>query len=262
MKVSLRVGFSKPEKDGEHPLEPALRLCKNLGFNGIELCLSVTTWAAEGSSCWSPLLSSKDRAELRHLVDSYGLEVATLSSDWAWGYAVYCPELKYWQRGMEVLKEDICLAEDLGAKAILIHFGRSQAQSWQQAKEMIVELAEEGETRGVKVGFEGGIWARIGLGGLKELCQMVDEIDNKWFGVYEHCYWPRGTTRPHEEIEMVGKRIVCLHSGNIDTKNVDYGMMFKALKKYYDWYWVFEVPLEKAEENIKSWKKIMKEHWK
>lgn len=261
LKVSLRVSFSRPVKKGEHPLEPALRLCSKLGFDGIELCLEPEIWATEGPVAWSPSLDVNERAKIRKVADSHGLEIASLSSDWAWGYSTYSPKLKYWQRGMEVLKEDIRLAEDLGAKAILVHFGTSQAQSWQQAKDMIQELAEEGEIRGVKVGFEGGIWARIGLGGLKELCQMVDEVGSKWFGVYEHCYWPRGTTRPHEEIELVKDRIVCLHSGRIDAKNTDYDLMLKALKKHYDWYWVFEVEMSEAEENIKSWREIMRRHW-
>jgi len=257
LKVSLRVSFSQPSKKGEHPLEPALKLCSNLGYDGIELCLEPETWARGKINAWSPSLNSKERVEIGKLCDSYGVEIATLSSDWAWQYAFYCPKLKYWQRGMEVLKEDIRLAEDLGAKAILIHFGTSQAQSWQQAKDMIQDLAEEGEMREIKVGFEGGIWARIGLGGLKELCQMSDEIGSKWFGIYEHCYWPRGTTQPHEEIELVRDRIVCLHSGSIDTKNIDYGLMLQALRKYYDWYWVFEIEMEEAKENIKLWKEVM-----
>jgi len=261
LKVSLRVSFSQPEKDGEHPLEPALRLCSNLGYDGIELCLEARTWTRGGLMAWSPSLNAGERNKIRKLVDSYGLEIATLSSDWAWGYSTYCPKLKYWQRGTDVVKEDIRLAEDIGAKAILVHWGTSQAQSWQQAKEMIKELAEEGEMRGIKVGFEGGIWARIGLGGLKELRQMVDEVGSKWFGVYEHCYWPRGTTQPHEEIELLGDRIICLHSGNIDTRNIDYELMLKALKKYYDWYWVFEVEIDEAKENINPWKEIMAKYW-
>lgn len=261
LKVSLRISFSQPEKEGDHPFEPALRLCSNLDYDGVELCLEPETWARWRPLAWSPSLKAEERVKIRRVADSYGLEIASLSSDWAWGYSTYCPKLKYWQRGIEVLKEDICLAKDLGAKAILIHFGTSQAQSWQQTKDMIKELAEEGEMRGVRVGFEGGIWARIGLGGLKELCQMVDEVGSKWFGVYEHCYWPRGTTQPHEEINLVGERIVCLHSGRIDTKNIDYGLMLKALKKYYDWYWVFEVEMDEAEENIKLWKEVTAKYW-
>ena len=257
MKVSLRVSFSQPEKEGEHPLEPALRLCSKLGYDGIELCLLTRTSARAEPVAWSPSLRAEERAKIRKVADSYGIEIATLSSDWAWGYALYCPKLKYWKRGIEILKEDIRLAKDLGANAILVHFGTSQAQSWHQTKEMVKELAEEGEMRGVKVGFEGGIWARIGLGGLKELCQLCDEINSKWFGVYEHCYWPRGTTRPHEEIELVRDRIVCLHSGLIDVKNVDYKLMLQALKKYYDWYWVFEVGMDKAEESVKLYREIM-----
>ncbi len=45
----------------------------------------------------------------------------------------------------------------------------------------------------------------------------------------------------HEEIELVGKRMICLHSSALDFR-VDYPRKFRALKNVgYDGYWVFEV---------------------
>ncbi len=91
---------------------------------------------------------------------------------------------------------------------------------------------------------------------------MVDEIASDHLGVYEHCYWPRGTMKPHEEIELVERRIVALHSGRMDLENVDYEAMFKALKKYYDWYWMFEIDeWSKVEENLNLLRELMKKYW-
>ncbi len=63
------------------------------------------------------------REELRKSAQTHGVEIATLSADWAWGYAQYCPKLSMWQRGTEILKSDVELAGDLGARVILIHVG-------------------------------------------------------------------------------------------------------------------------------------------
>lgn len=266
MKVSIRVGFGIPEKEGQHPFEPVLKGVAELGFDGIELMLMPgPMWGARGPQPWSPTLTKEDRAKMVRLAEQHGVEIATLSADWAWGYAQYCPHIDHWARGVEILKGDIELARDLGAKAILVHFGTSQSQDWEQVKAIATELAQEGERQQIKVGFEGGIFARVGLGGLEALAQLIDEVNNPWFGAYEHCYWPRGETQPHEEIELFGPRIVCLHSGRLDFKHVGYEKMCAALKKAgYDWYWVFEVEdwgSSVAEESKRGFDKIMARYW-
>ena len=136
-----------------------------------------------------------------------------------------------------------------------------QAKGWDEAKGIISKLAAEAEDNDVVLGFEGGLWANSGLGGLKELCRMVDEVGSRSLGVYEHCYWPRGNMRPHEEIELVGNRIVGLHSGRIDAKNVDYEAMLKALKGRYDRYWVLEIDREDVKESLDSLKGILRRYW-
>lgn len=268
MKVSLRVGFGQPEEEGQHPLEPALKKVAGWGYDGIELMLMPPRlFRRPPLGAWSPGLTQEDRKTMVQLAERYNVEIATLSADWAWGYSQYMPTLDHWQRGMEILKGDIQLAKDLGAKAILVHFGASRSDSWEQAKAMATELAEEGERQGVKVGLEGGIFARIGLGGLKALAQLIDEVHSPWFGAYEHCYWPRGETQPHEEIELFGHRIVCLHSGRLDFEHVDYEKMCAALKKHYDWNWVFEVDYlgeageAVAKESKRGFDEIMAKYW-
>ena len=255
MKVSIRVGFTKPSRE-EHPLEPGLRVASELGFDGVELCLEPRKWGAP--SAWSEDVSSRDRAIIRGLAERYRLDIATLSSDWPGYYSNFCPRLRHWGRGLEILKSDIELAEDLGARAILVHFAGAKG-TLEQAKEMLSELAYEGERKDVKVGYESGLWTMY-LGTLKDLCEIVDEINSKYLGIYWH-WWPSNGMQPHEEVELVGRRMVCLHSSDIDLQNVNYELMLKALKKYYDWYWVFEVELENAERNLKLWRELMSRYW-
>jgi len=119
----------------------------------------------------------------------------------------------------------------------------------------------DGVLRDVKaMGYDGVelmLNTQYSLGALEALIKLVDEIDSPWFGVYEHCYWPRGTMQPHEEIALVGKRIACLHSSALNVQ-VDYGKMIGALREIgYDHYWVFEVPWEQAQASIDGYRYLM-----
>ncbi len=252
MKVSLRVGM----RDGDpvNPLDGVMRDVKEMGYDGIELMLN-TQYAVGGrQGSWSSdTITPEMREQFRRSSRERGIQVATVSSDWAWGYAQFNPRLSMWDRGTEILKADVNLAADLGAKVILIHVGTSQG-SWEEIRSIVQKVVAVGEKRQVKVAFEAGIFARIGLGGLDALIRLVDELDNPWFKVYEHCYWPRGEAQPHEEIKQVGQRIASLHSSVLSVQ-VDYQKMIEALKDVgYDYYWVFEVPWERAKESVDGYK--------
>jgi sugar phosphate isomerase/epimerase len=197
------------------------------------------------------------RAQLRESAQRHGVSIATLSSDWAWCYAQFNPHLSQWERGVELLRADVSLAADLGAGAILIHVGESQG-SWEEIRGIVSRVVEEGARREVKIGFEAGIFARTGLGGLESLIRLVDELKSPWFGVYEHCYWPRRREmQPHEEIRLVGPRMVALHS-SAPSVQIDYRQMLQALREVgYDWFWVFEVGWDQARQSLDDWRHIM-----
>jgi sugar phosphate isomerase/epimerase len=265
MKVSLRVGFRRD--DPQSPLDGVLRDCREMGYDGVELMLSPSypfggapgrrgggrgPWSSE--SVTPPL-----REQLRESAGRHGVEIATLSADWAWGYAQFHPRLAQWERGVELLRSDVDLAADLGARAMLMHVGESEG-TWEEIKRIVSQTVEAGARREVRVGFEAGIFARTGLGGLEALLKLVDELDTPWFGVYEHCYWPRGELQPHEEIRLVGPRMVALHSGQLNVQ-VDYRQMFEALRAAgYDWYWVFEVGWDQARPSIEGYRFLRRLH--
>jgi sugar phosphate isomerase/epimerase len=264
MKVALRVGFRRD--DPVSPLDGVLRDCHEMGFDGIELMLDPRTPFGSsgprggGRGPWSSeSVTPEIREQLRQSAVRHGVAIATLSADWAWGYAQYHPRLSQWERGVELLRSDVNLAADLGAGAILIHVGESQG-SWEEIRSIVARVVEEGARREVKIGFEAGIFARTGLGGLEALIRLVDELNTPWFGVYEHCYWPRGEMQPHEEIALVGQRMVALHS-SYPSVQVDYRSMLAALEEVgYDWYWCFEVGQDRAREAIADFRYIQRAH--
>ncbi len=251
--------------DPVNPLDGVLKDVKGMGYDGIELMLSASYPASlpgrGGRGPWaSESITPAMREEFLKSAQKHGVEIATLSADWAWAYAQFCPKLSMWQRGTEILKADVNLAGDLGAKVILMHVGATTG-SWSEIKSIVEQVVEVGAKRQVKVAFEAGIFARIGLGGLDALIKLVDEIDSPWFGVYEHCYWPRGTAQPHEEIAQVGaKRMMCLHSSALNVQ-VDYQKMIQALKDVgYDYYWVFEVGWEQAQTSVDGYKYLARKY--
>jgi len=261
VKVSIRVGF-RPGNPA-NPLEAALQDCKELGYDGVELMLSpnypyevTLPWAQRGH--WSAeSLAEAQRAAIRASSERLGVAIPTVSSDWAWQYALFNPRLDQWDRGVELLRADVDLCADLGGQAMLMHVGESKG-SWAEIRSIVERVVARGQERRVKIGFEAGIFARTGLGGLPELIRLVDEVASPWFGVYEHCYWPRGTQQPHEEIALVGKRMVALHS-SYPSVQVDYARMRQALAEVgYDWYWCFEVPWDQARGAIADYRHIMR----
>jgi sugar phosphate isomerase/epimerase len=262
MNVSLRAGFRRD--DPVSPLDGVLRDCREMGFDGIELMLDPRSPFGSsgprggGRGPWSSeSVTPELREQLRESARRHGMAIATLSADWAWGYAQYHPRLSQWERGVELLRSDVGLAADLGARAILIHVGESQG-SWEEIRSIVSRVVEEGARREVKIGFEAGIFARTGLGGLEALIRLVDELNTPWFGVYEHCYWPRRRElQPHEEIRMVGHRMVALHSG-VPNVQIDYRQMLQALCEVgYDGPWVFEVGWEQARQSLEDWRFLM-----
>jgi sugar phosphate isomerase/epimerase len=263
MKVSIRTGMRAG--DPVNPLDGALKDVKALGYDGIELQLhpryyAVATVPWGGQGTWaSEDLTAEQRASIRGSSRTHGVEIATLSADWAWVYAQVNPKLAQWDRGVELLRADVDLAADLGARAMLMHVGESKG-TWAEIRSIVERVVEQGAKRDVKIGFEAGIFARTGLGGLPELIRLVDEIGSPHFGIYEHCYWPRGELQPHEEIALVGQRMVCLHSF-LPTVQVDYAKMFEALRGVgYDWYWVYEVPWEQAAPAIAAFRYLEQAH--
>jgi sugar phosphate isomerase/epimerase len=225
----------------ELPLEKAFAELGQLGYQGVELSTTpdreMRGYRAR-RGVWPDMLDATKRAKIRSDAAAAGLEIPTLSSDWAWGYSEFHSTLDGWPRGAELLVADAALARDLGAKAILIHFGVSTG-TWDQAKGLLKDVAAQAEKLGVVLGFEGSIWYRVGLGGQETLVRMVDEIGSPALRIYVH---PHGDTAAQvKSIDEVGDRICALHASALNPE-VDYGQVFAALRRAkYDWYWCFEV---------------------
>lgn len=260
MKLSVREsGLREPVS--EYPLDWAIGHIKKLGYDGIELCMNPDRVRRGPRSnrrgAWYLEYDKEGRQKLKNRAAEVGLEIPTLSSDWAWGYAEFNPDLSQWDRGVEILCEDVDFARDVGAKAILIHFGVATG-TWEQAKKLLGRAAEYAAKQGVILGFEGSIWFRAGLGPQETLVQMVDEIDSPGLKIYVHPHG--GTEQQVKDVLEVGNRICALHS-SVHNPEVDYSKVIDALKQVgYNWYWCMEVGGDLIPQSAETFKKIFQEN--
>ena len=245
------------------PIEMVFRRIVELGYDGVEIrtfpedSFGAIPWVGRRRrrGIWAEDLEKADRAQLRAIADSLGLDLSSLSTAWAWPYSEL-NSLESWDRGVEILKKDIELASDLGAGVILMHMGATKG-TWDKIKAIFCELAAEAENYGVKLGYESNLWHRLGLGEIDTLVEMLEDIGSRYLGVYHHSRYPRAGLPPQEEIRLIGDRLVGVHSGAIDH-TMDYESYFRALKDVgYDGYWVFEVKGESIIESKKAWDKLM-----
>lgn len=259
MKVSVRESAYRASP-AELPLEQAFAELARLGYQGVELS-TIPDREARGirqrRGIWAEKLDATQRARIKEAATAQGLEIPTLSADWAWGYSEFHPTLSTWERGAELIVEDARLAADLGARAVLIHFGVSTG-TWDQAKGIVRDVAAEAERSGVVLGFEGSLWHLVGLGGQDTLVRMVDEIGSPAFRIYVH---PHGDTAAQvRAIDEVGERICALHASALNPA-VDYGQVFAALQRAkYDWYWCFEVSQDLFASSVSGFRELLSRH--
>jgi sugar phosphate isomerase/epimerase len=252
MKISIRAGLQARRGSDLHPLKWAFEQGKELGFDGLELCMRADR------NGFVTMMRPEWRSGIADLAKEYGMPIFSLSGDWAWSYAVFNPTYKEWAQGVKFLAKDAELAKELGASTILVHFGTSTGP-WEDGRALLKDVAAAGEQYGVRFGFEANIWASTtGYGAMDSLTKMVDEVGSEYFGIYLHNAYPRGGLPLHEEIEKAGDRLVqAMHSSDlVDGRiQIDWPKTLKAMETYFpDGAYTFEVPWDTAEANIKALK--------
>jgi sugar phosphate isomerase/epimerase len=244
-------GIPRPPAGEVYTPSYALREARRLGL-GIEFSTEPADRNRQGRrtrrGLWAEDMNLAAREALRREAEELGVAITSLSSDWVWGFSEYHPTLDMWERGGEILRQDMELTADLGARVCLIHFARSRA-TWEQAKRYCVLAADAALRRGVVAAFEGSLWHHTGLGPLDELLRFVDELDHPALKVYAH---PRGPGRAAaDEIRQVGgRRLAAVHLSRADPE-VDYDAFFAALRDAgYSGPLVFETEAEELPGSV------------
>jgi sugar phosphate isomerase/epimerase len=258
MKISIRAAMRPVRGSDVHPLKWAFERGSELGFDGLELCMAANRDAFV--TFWTDAFKESTRA----LCAAHDMPIFSLSSDWAWAYAVFFPAFKEWARGVEYLAEDARLARELGAHTVLMHFATSKG-SWADCKAALKDVAAAGQEQGVAFGYEANIWALTGLGGYEGLLRMTDEVGSPYFGVYLHNAYPRAGLPLQEEVEKAGERLVqAMHSSSLTSGQVeiDFERAFAAMKRHFaGGVYTFEIPWDVAEENKRLIDEMIARYW-
>ena len=258
MRISIRASMRPVRGSDVHPLKWAFEEGSRVGFDGLELCMGANR------NSFAPFWTEELKEGTKELCAEYDMPIYSLSTDWAWAYACFFPDLKDWGQGVEFMAQDAKLAKELGAHTILMHFATGKG-SWEDCKALLKEVATAGEENGIGFGYEANIWERLGFGGLDSLCRMTDEIGSLYFGVYLHNAYPRGGLPLHEEVEVAGERLVrAMHSSVLVSGRVeiDFQKAFAAMKKHFaDGVYTFEIPWAVAEENKKFIDQMIAQYW-
>lgn len=267
MKVGIRmpaVEINHVYRRGEYVWESNLRRAAAIGYDGIEMTNSYPLEMLTGYPL-TELLTESEFVKMKEDAKKHGVEIPSYSIDWAAWYCAWHRKLSEWQRcgnGIRFMKDEIKMASDLGAKVILIHFAGAKG-TLNEVKEILFELVQEAEKHKIKLGYESNLWRGLQLGDLGVLKNIVEEIGSQYFGIYvhyndEYLLRMRGIDRqptmtPEEEIEFVGKDLVGIHSSGIFPESeVNYKALLATIKKYYDYYWIFEVRSTEAIETSKK----------
>lgn len=226
-----------------------------IGYQGVELATMPERddRGRTRAGVWPEDLRPGDAARVREAAAARGLEVPTVCPNWIRPYGEYHPDIRDWKRASELIEKDVDFAAEVGAKVILVTLAFVKP-TWLQACAILDEWANYGAARGVKVGFEGSCFHRIGLGGQEQLVRLVDEVKNPHLGIYAH---PQSAGRANaEEIRLIGHRIVGLHSSAL-RDDVDYAEMFRALREVgYDRWWIFEVGPDHLAASKAGWEQL------
>ena len=133
MKISIRAGLQARGGSDVHPLKWAFEQGKELGFDGLELCMRADR------NGFVTMMRPEWRSGIADLAKEYDMPILSLSGDWAWSYAVFNPTYKEWAQGVKFLAKDAELAQELGASTILVHFGTSQGP-WEDGRALLDDL--------------------------------------------------------------------------------------------------------------------------
>jgi len=240
VKVSIRVALYENRGGDVHPLSWAFERGAQLRFDGLELRLQAGPWSSDLAGSWS----QQSTDQVKALCQKHEMAIYSLSSDWAWAYASFFPQLTRWDRGVELIADDAKLARELGVHTMLIHFATGKG-SGEDCEALRRDVAAAGEDTGIRLGYGTNIWERLGFGGLDSLCRMVDEVGSAQFGVYLHNACPRAGLPLEQEIAVAGPRLVrAMHSSSLveGRVQIDWEKAFDAIKTHFaDGVYTFEV---------------------
>ena len=278
MKISASYWMFEDGLEGKLPITKAMQQAKDLGFDGIELCVAsegVLTHNTTEEECKNIVAKAKD----------IGLEIASVASleNWACSPTSNSPEVR--EKIIEFTKRALQVAKWLGTDAYLFIPGAVDVfflpdaevipyeVCYQRAREAVRQLEPVAEQTGVSLCLE-NVWNKFLVSPL-EMRDFIDSFKSKFIGSYFDVGNVLLTGYPDQWIRILGKRIKRVHikdfkvsvgtvEGFVDLLegDVDFDLLKKSLTEIdYNGYVTAEMlPYQpgRPEKTAEAMKKIFK----
>lgn len=200
--------------DGKKDFAEAVKEAKELGYEGIEVCLFPD----------GPLnldISESDVAKIGKTIEGAGLQAASVTSGALWEFPLTSSDPSKRDKGKQVVRKCLQVANQLGATGILVVPGAVEVffnpamevvpydVAMGRVEEAMKELAPEAEKNKVAIGIE-NVWNKMFLSPL-EARDFIDKIGSEYLGWFFDVGNIMQFGMPDQWIRILGKRIKKVH---------------------------------------------------
>jgi len=200
--------------DGKKDFAAAVKEAKELGYEGVEVCLF-----PEGPLSLD--ISDADVAKLRKTLEGAGLAAASVTSGALWEYPLTSSDPATRDKGKQVVTKCLEVANKLGATGILVVPGAVEVffnpamevvqydVAVQRVEDAMKELVPVAERNKVAIGIE-NVWNKMFLSPL-EARDFVDKFGSEYLGWFFDVGNILLIGMPEQWIRILGKRIKKVH---------------------------------------------------
>lgn len=246
---------------GEMTVAERIRRAKDIGYEGVELCLG-----QKGE--FSLESSDAEIAAIRKAADGAGIELGTICSGLFFQYSLTSAKPEIREGAMRVIRKEIDFARLVGAKVVLAvpgivgcdfqpqevvpdvvelaYFAGDEIVdyelAWERSLAAFRELAGYAEAAKVVIGVE-NIWGRFLLSPL-EMRSFIDAIGSEWVQAYFDVGNCLLTGYPEQWIRILGKRIRAVHLKDFRRGTARLEGFVDLLAGDADWPKVYDALLE------------------
>ncbi|WP_152658422.1 sugar phosphate isomerase/epimerase [Oceanobacillus sp. CFH 90083] len=196
-------------------LEKVLEYSKEAGFDTVEL--NVNPSGGIGLTVDSSL---EDAKKIKSLIESYGLEIKSLSTALLWQVPLSSPDEAIRAQGRAVIEKQIELAAAMDVDTVLVVPGIvseevTYEQCYHRSQKELRKVLPLAEKQQVYIGIE-NVWNKFLLSPL-EMSRYVDELDSEYAGVYFDIGNVLQFGYPEQWIQILGSRIRKVHVKDFNT---------------------------------------------
>ena len=215
----MKTGINQWAFPADMPVEQALKLSNDIGFESFEVCVG-----EDGPVSLD--ISEKEATAIRGQATRLRLDLCTVASGMGWQYPLSSSDPAVRQKGKDAVTRSLQIARWLEAQSVLVVPGVvSEETPYDVALEnslnAIQDLVPMAEKLQVSIAIE-NVWNKFLLSPI-EMRDFIDQCDSEYVGAFFDIgnILPYGY--PEQWIRILGKRICAVHAKDfrVSAGNMD-----------------------------------------